>query len=91
MLEHWVGSCMGTGFEVVVVVVDVARVKFGRGLDWGYGCSNYGSRSMLEVLLGLFQLQMIISFPYLRNMELHTSLLIMIARSFFTILYVEGI
>ena len=39
---------------------------------------------------GLFQLQMRISFPLLRDKDLRTSLLIMINRSSFTFLYVGG-
>ena len=40
--------------------------------------------------LGLFQLQMRISFPFLLAKDLRRFLLIMIARSFFTLLYVGG-
>ena len=39
---------------------------------------------------GLFQLQMRISFPFLRAKDLHMSLLIMRTHSFFTLLYVGG-
>ena len=42
----------------------------------------------LNICSGLFHLQMRISFPFLRAKDLLTSLLIMITRSFFTLLYV---
>ena len=41
--------------------------------------------------LGLFHLQMIISFPFLSAKDLRTSLLIMRTHSFLTLLYVGGI
>ena len=48
-----------------------------------YLCRTFSNES--------FQIQMGFSFPFLRAKDLHTSLLIVRTRSFFTLLYIGGI
>ena len=46
--------------------------------------------SSISIYIGLLQLHMVISFPFLRAEDLRRFLLIMRTRGFFTLLYVEG-